>query len=418
MDSSSHPDPPTEIVSRTFRVEMVRSVAAGCTETAMATFAILIAVRAFESGPAAKALLLGSFAIGMIGSLFVVPLAARTGWAVNRVAAGISLGSALGFSIAALAGESEGRFVIGMCLGFIGMSLPLPLQTQYLRENFPNQRRGRLFSRTMLVRALSSMGFAAAGGWLLDLHFDWYVWVLVAFAVSALVSAVCFWSVPRLPKGGRRPAMRPTRVGVFRAMRWVKQDRAFRLVLLSAMAMGTGVLTANALRVDYLVNPEHGLLYDAKRVALITGILPSAVRVLSTLWWGNWFDRADFFRLRMVVNILFGLGIALYFSTGWLWAIVAGSALLGFARGGGEILWNLWVTKLAEPEHVGEYMSVHTFLTGFRALAGPFAGFYLVALGSVPTMLAFSLVFVTVAVLILWPMVRRERGELAAEKGR
>lgn len=409
MSSSDSTEPTAAVISRTFRAEMVRAVAAGVIETAMATFVILIAVRAYESGPTAKALLLGSFAIGMIGSLFIVPLAVRTGWAPNRLAAGISLGGMAGFVVAALAGQSELQFVLGISIGFIGMALPLPLQTQYLRANFPNDRRGRLFSRTMLMRALSSMGFAALGGWLLDLNFDWYRWVLVAFAVAAGVSALCFWSVPMEVRKRKDSVEKPARVPLFRAMRWIKHDRAFRLVLLSAMAMGTGVLTANALRVDYLVNPEHGLIYDATKVALITGILPSAIRVLSTLWWGNWFDRADFFRLRVVVNILFGLGIALYFSTDWLWAIVIGSGLLGFARGGGEILWNLWVTKLAEPEHVGEYMSVHTFFTGIRALAGPFAGFYLVALGSVSSMLGFSLFFVSLAVVILWPLVRPGR---------
>ncbi|MCB1229165.1 MAG: MFS transporter [Verrucomicrobiae bacterium] len=405
MNPGASIEPSPEIVSRTFRVEMVRAVAAGWMETAMATFAILIAVRAFDSGPTAKAILLGSYAVGMIGSLFVVPLAANTGWRVNRLAGAIALVSSLGFCVAALFPKSEGLFVIGMCVGFVGMALPLPLQTQYLRENFPDARRGRLFSRTLLVRASSSMAFAALGGWLLDLHFDWFPWIIAAFAVAAMVSAICYWSVPRLPATDRGIPSR--RVALFRAMRWIRLDRPFRLVLLSAMAMGTGVLTANALRVDYLVNPQHGLVYDAKLVAFITGILPSAIRVLSTLWWGNWFDRADFFRLRILVNVLFGVAIALYFSTSWLWAIVAGAVLFGFARGGGEILWNLWVTKLAEPEHVGEYMSVHTFLTGLRALAGPFIGFYLVAFSSVKALTVFSLFFVSVALMILWPLVRR-----------
>ena len=70
-------EPEAPVVRRTFRAEMVRSLAAGLAETALATFAILIAVREYDSGPMAKAILLSSYALGLVGSLFVVPLAVR-----------------------------------------------------------------------------------------------------------------------------------------------------------------------------------------------------------------------------------------------------------------------------------------------------------------------------------------------------
>lgn len=401
-----------EILRRTFRAEMVRAVAAGMAETALATFAILIAVREYDSGPTAKAILLSSFAVGLIGSLFVVPLAVRANWAVNRLAAGISVGSAIGFGLAAVLHQSEWGFIVGVSLGFIGISLPLPLQTQYLRAHYPDRSRGRLFSKTLLVRASATIGFAALGGWLLDLRFDWFRWLLWAFAVSGLVSAACFWSVPAFSL--RRASGSESGRGIFRAMRWLKRDREFRVVILASMAMGIGVLTASSIRVDYLVNPEHGLEYGATLVAILSGILPSAVRVASTLWWGGWFDRANVFRLRIVVNFFFAVGIACYFSTDWLWLIVVGTSLLGLARGGGEILWNLWVTKVAEPENVGEYMSVHTSFTGVRALLAPFIGFYLVELGSIRGLLAFSLCFVIVAIGLLWRLVDvPDRGQSA-----
>ena len=396
-------EPEASIVRRTFRAELVRSLAAGLAETALATFAILIAVREYDSGPMAKSILLSSYAVGLVGSLFVVPLAVRAGWAVNRLAAGISVGSAVGFGMAALLADTEWGFIAGVSLGFIGMSLPLPLQTQYLRVHYPNAIRGRLFSKTLLVRAAATIGFAALGGWLLDLRFDWFRWLLWSFAVAGLVSAACFWSVPSFVL--KRDPEGTSGSGIFRAMRWLKRDRDFRTVILASMAMGTGVLTANSIRVDYLVNPNHGLEYGATLVAVLSGMLPSAIRVLSTLWWGSWFDRANVFRLRIAVNALFGIGIACYFSTSWLWLIAIGAGLLGLARGGGEILWNLWVTKVAEPENVGEYMSVHTSFTGLRAMMAPFVGFYLVELGSIGWLLGFSLAFVTLAIFLLWRLV-------------
>ena len=39
--------------------------------------------------------------------------------------------------------------------------------------------------------------------------------------------------------------------------------------------------------------------------------------------------------------------------------------------------WSLWVTKFSPAEHVAEYMSVHTFLTGCRGVIAPFIAFKL-----------------------------------------
>jgi MFS family permease len=61
-----------------------------------------------------------------------------------------------------------------------------------------------------------------------------------------------------------------------------------------------------------------------------------------------------------------------------LWAWVTGMALFGIANAGGNVTWSLWVTKLAPPDAVAEYMSVHTFFTGLRGLFSPFIAFYLI----------------------------------------
>ena len=188
-------------------------------------------------------------------------------------------------------------------------------------------------------------------------------------------------------------------------MKWLNDDRVFARVIIAFMVMGIGVLSANALRVDYLVNPDHGLVIDVVTVSLITGIVPSIARLLSTFFWGWLFDRMNFFRLRIIVNAVFLFGIILYFSTGNIPIIIVGSALFGLARGGGEILFNLFVTKLAAPEHVAEYMTVHTFFAGLRILFAPFLGFFLVTYAGIPIMLALSISLVVATFFILWPLV-------------
>ncbi|NNE90307.1 MAG: MFS transporter [Verrucomicrobiales bacterium] len=394
-------DPHPEIVRRTFLLESVRSVAVGIQETAFITFAILIAVKQFDSGPGEKSIILAGQAVGLIGSLFIMPLVRRFSLKLNHAAGIIGVLGAIAFAFSALsARHSETGFIVGMSLGFLFMALPMPLQTQMLRHNFPDSRLGRLFSVTMVVRAVTAMVISYVGGKWLEADFENFTGLLLLFTGAAAVSAVCFWLLPspKVEKTTERPP-------IFHSMRWLKEDRVFLLVICAAMAMGLGFLPASALRVDFLANEKHGILLDVATISLITGIIPSAARLLSSFFWGWLFDHVNFFRLRVAVNLMFLTAVILYYSTPMVSLIITGSILLGLARGGGEILWNLWVTKLAKQEHVGEYMSVHTFLTGSRALLAPFLGFYIADYFSIKILMFVSVGFIALSLVFLWPLL-------------
>lgn len=393
-------DPESQIVSQTFRAEAIRALATGIQETAFTTFAILIAVKHFSLGPSAKAAIISSLALGLIGGLFVVPLIARMGWKVSRAAAGVQFLSMLGFLIAALSENSKILYMAGMGLGMGIIAMAIPLQTHYLRENFPESRRGRLFSISILIRALSAMVFSWLIGEYLDEDMSRFTHVLLLFAFASGAAAICQFVIPSNPfdEDVKKPP-------IGQSIGWLKDDQVFARMIAAAMAMGLGVLSANALRVDYLVNPVHALEFDAPTTAFITGVIPSITRLISTFFWGWLFDLMDFFKLRAIVNAVFFGGILLYFASGDKVVIAAGSALFGLARGGGEILWNLWVTKLENPSQIAGYMSVHTFMTGIRVLIAPFMGFLIVSFANIPTMVAVSSFFVILSFVILWPLV-------------
>ncbi len=395
---------------RTFAAECVRAVAAGFIETGLATFGILIAVARFDSSPVVKSILLGSPALGLLASIFLVPLVARSGVRASRAAAGVSLVSCAGFIFAAMGAANEICFTAGMVIGIGVIAMAIPLQTHYLRLNYPNRSRGRLFSISILIRAATAMIVSWLFGIYLDGDLDRYPVLLWWFAVASALSAVCHWSVPSEPlkqSGSRKSSLMEN-------IHLTRSDTVFVKVLISAMVLGIAVLSANALRVDYLVNPVHGLNFDVKTVSLITGIIPSLVRLLSTFFWGWLFDRVDFFRLRTVVNGIFLVGIVLYFMTDKISLILIGSGLFGLARGGGEIMFNLFVTKLAAAGQIAQYMSVHTFLAGLRIVSAPFIGFFLVLYTGIPTMVAFVAVLVLISMGVVISAGRdfRKRGNL------
>tara|TARA_R110002096_G_scaffold122929_3_gene266092 strand:+ start:1799 stop:2947 length:1149 start_codon:yes stop_codon:yes gene_type:complete len=378
----------------------MRAASSGILETALLTFALLIAIEAFESGNTIKAFLLASPPIGLIATLFVVPLMRRLKRTVTRMAMEINLVGACGFFVAATFSNSIWCYAIGLSLGFVCSSLQIPLHTHWLRSNYPAKDRGRLFGGASFVRAVSSMIFGLLGGWMLERDFTSYPTLIAIFGCCMLFSA---FAISRLPVPSYAPAATP---GLFQAMKWIRIDRRFRWVLISAMAMGFGVLTSAALRVDYVANPEFGLDFSETRVALLTSTLPALMRILTTFFWGIMFDRINFIVLRIVLNIFFGLSLFLYFWTEQFWVIAIGAALAGVARGGGEIVWNLWVTKLAPEDHTADYMSVHTFLTGLRGFMAPFLGFSVVAALSLDGMIFMCLGFILLSILILVPLAR------------
>ncbi len=370
-------------------------------ETAQLTFVLLIAIRAYQVSDTAKAILLGSMATGLIASLFVMSLMRRSGLGVTRLAATIQWVGALGY-LAAAAGSGSSLALVGGCsLAFFAQAIQIPLQTQWLRSNYGPRERGRRFAGANAVRAGVSVGFALAAGALLEGNLQQYPWLLTLFAILGGVSGAATWRIPEpeMASGGSEPP------GVWRAMRSVGEDAMFRWVLLSAMLMGLGIHMTMALRVDYLVNPRFGLEFPELRVALLTSTLPALARLGTTFFWGMLFDRMNLIILRVLLNVIFGVAVLLFFLTGDVWVIGLGALLGGVARGGGEIVWNLWVTKLAPEDRVGEYMSVHTFLTGVRGLAAPFLGFYLAGNASLGWLLWVSLTLLCVSIAILIPLV-------------
>lgn len=401
----TNPDDEAAITRRTLRWELVRAVAMGVLETAFLTFALLIAIESYEAGITSKSLILGSHAFGLITSLFLIPLLAQMRLTTTLTAAIISGSGAVGFALAALAGGRLSLYLTGICTGFFCMALQIPLQTQWLRSNYPDARRGRWFGAVTVLRATTSVCFGLGAGIWLEEDFSRSSGLLWVFALALTLAGFAAWRIPGevLPRGRR---------GVFAAMRWVRQDSRFRVLLASAMLMGMGVLMSMALRVDYLVREEFGLQFDPARVALLTATLPALMRLTTTFFWGMLFDRVHFLRLRTTLNALLGVSLVLFFWTDRFWIIALGSLLGGVARGGGEILWNLWVTKLARREHAAEYMSVHTFFTGLRGAVAPFLGFWLAAVLSLRGMVTLSVSLVTLSILIVLPLMKTwERSE-------
>ncbi len=390
--------------SVTYFYECWRAIPAGIIEAAASTFLLLIAVRWFEAGKVAKALVAGGGSLGLMLSPWLVLTVEKWRWPVAQAAARLAVLGAISFGVMALV-PIVPVFVVGSVIALTVMSASVPLLTQIYQENYPARERGRRFSRTIMIRIATAAGFSQLAGWALSGHIGYFRWLLVVFAVSAGFAAFCVSRCPSRPltaSGGTHP---------FHALRYLREDRVFRQTIISWIFLGFATLMMAPLRVEYLANPKygvklHGELLTAGMVAMITAVIPNVVRLLVNPVWGWLFDHKNFFVLRITLNFGFVLGILSFFTTGSLFGLILGAVVFGISNAGGDVAWSLWVTKFAPPDRVADYMSVHTFFTGVRGIVAPIVGFQLVSQMSLPLMGWISAGLILIGSSFLIPEIR------------
>jgi hypothetical protein len=394
--------------NRTFQLEIRRAVTAGVLETCAGTFLLIIAVQYFQTGATAKALLVMGGPLGLLMSPLSVSLTRKMGW---KTATGAAVASWIGcaaFLTAALFDDLR-VFVPACMVGVMSLSMGIPMLTQIYQENYPSSERGDLFSKAVMVRVLSAALFAwAAGNWL-EAHMEGYRLLMLAFAIAAGMGA--FW-IGKCPSTILHVA---SSSNPLHGMRHVRTDKVFRWLLASWMLMGFGNLLMLPLRVEFLANPRYGIVLSPAAIALTVSMIPSLTNLVFARFWGRLFDRMNFFLLRIILNAFFVAAISSFFLYGGMGGFILGGFFFGMATSGGNVAWSLWVTKVAKPEFVADYMGVHSFLTGIRGLLAPLLGFYLSDWIDMSSLAWWSLGAIAVASLMLAPEAKTLRRRRPAD---
>jgi hypothetical protein len=388
---------------RTYRFERWRAVANGILETGGTTFLLLIAVKHFQAGATAKALVASGGSVGLVLSPLVVSWVQNRGWRTAMAASRIALAGALSMVTMTLLPRVE-VFVVWSVVAMAASSSVIPLLTQIYQDNYPERRRGHLFSRTVMIRIAVAALFSEVAGRVLTGHLHYYPGLLLIFAAAFAFGAFCLGQYPSRPLAaaeGSHP---------FQALRFVRDDRLFRQTLICWMLMGFANLMMLPMRVEYLANPRYGLAMGAGEIAFLTGVLPNVARLIMNPLWGWLFDRMNFFVLRVTLNIGFSLGILAFFTSDNLSGLLIGAVVYGISNAGGDVAWGLWVTKFAPPDRVADYMSVHTFFTGIRGVVAPFVAFHLLAVLEIGTLGWISGAMIFIASLLLLPEWKHGHG--------
>ena len=383
----------------TYRYERWRALTAGVFETAASTFLLLIAVRWFQAGAIAKALVAAGGSVGLLLSPLTVFFVSRWQWPVAVAAARVLWLGAGAVLVAALWPRLP-VYVAGAILGAAATAAVIPLLTQMYQENYPEHERGRLFSRAFMIRIATAAVFSKLAGAALNQNLARFPWLLFFFACALTVGGFCLSRCPSRPlavDGGAHP---------LRALRFVREDDLFRRTLICWMLMGFANLMMVPLRIEYLANPKYDLHLTVALIAILTGVIPNVARLILSPIWGWLFDHTNFFILRMTLNAGFALGTLTFFASDSLTGLVTSAVIYGISAAGGDVAWSLWVTKFAPPQRVADYMSAHTFLTGVRGVIAPVVAFSLVPHCSMLSLAIFSAALIGLATLLLVPEIK------------
>lgn len=391
----------------TYRYERTRAISGGVIESAGITFLLLIAVRNFESGPIAKGIVAAGSSVGLLISPLVVSVVSKNGWPAARSASRLFAIGAASFLLSALVPILP-VFLFSSVVGMACSSAAIPLLTQIYQDNYPEKDRGRLFSRTVMIRIGSAAIFSELAGRVLSGNRENFRGLLVVFTLAFAFASYCLGRCPS------RALARAEGAHPFQAMRFVRDDPVFRLTLVCWMLMGFANLMMLPLRVEFLANPRYGVrLYglplNESFIALLTAVIPNVARLILSPIWGVLFDRMNFFILRVLLNVGFAVGILAFFTSNTLTGLLVGAIIFGISNAGGDIAWSLWVTKFAPPTRVADYMSVHTFFTGVRGVAAPLTAFYLIGRFSLGTVGWLAAALIATATLLLLPEIKLGR---------
>ena len=403
LGQPARPSDDDDVVRRTQVLDLVRAMPAGVLVPLETSVLLTIAITQFDAAGWVKGLIAAASGVGLLLSPFITEAARRTRIPAMRVAAIISLIGAVGFALAAIG--PIGMLVIGAIIGIAAITASIPLSSATYDSNFPAADRGKRVGRGMTVRvAAGALTGLAMGSYLKANPNQWWHLALVGtVAMSAVAWAQHrFPSQPIPPVDGRHPSSLPH-------FHLLGEDRQLRLTLIAWMFMGFGNLMLLPLRVEFLARPRYGINADAAEIILLTVTVPSIVRLACMPLFGRLFDRMSFFSARIMVNLCFAVYVAAFFSSTGRIGLLFGAVAFGVGSAGGDLMWTLWVTKFAPPGRVADYMGLHTFFTGIRAVSAPLLGFVVIERFDLTTVASMAAALIVISSLMLLPEARSAR---------
>lgn len=355
---------------KTFFYDAWRCFFAGMIEAGLNSgFVLLIAIRAFHANKLQKSVLAAAWFAGY----FITPITFALASRLRKVRAtdickGYMLSVAVLLVMAIFACKFD-LFLTLVVLATILFKQPVPLMSDTYGRNYSLKERGGRLACVLMVLPLSTILFSPLSGHILDTNIQNYKWLLLIIALAAVGSAFAFHKIPSQPLPDQKGA------SIFQNFEIIWKDRFFFMMLLWWTLSGIANQMTRPLRAEYLVNPIYGINASNLFETFVCMTLPFAFRILTSLGWGRLFDTSRVVTVKLWVNLFLILGFLFFFNFRHPGIISLSAIFMGIGFGGGEVVWCLWITKIAPKEKFGLYMSANTAVVGLRGFFSPFLGY-------------------------------------------
>ena len=393
-----------KVSNQTFRLDLINSSLGGILEVGFGTFAILIAIRFLGAPDIIKAVLASGVSAGLLLVPHMQRLAVLTQLSASRFCASLMLICALLLFASGYLSHvwllAAALFLAQVCFS----QLP-GFMIQVYSRNYGSKERGKRLSWNFILSALIGMILSYIGGSYLDGQSADSGLIFRIMGMVSLASALALFLIPSQPiKKGKHTQ------GLMDSLDLLKEDRLFASMLLAWMIMGLGIIMTLPLRIEYL-GGESGLHLTNEQIALVTVVVFSIARILSSRLWGELFDRVRFLSYRISLNLLLISATLVYFHAESIIGVSIGAALAGVGVGGSKIAWSLWVTKLAPEGMEARYMGAHVALTGLRGALAPFLGYWILGILGYHGVAWFSVALVTLSTLLFFRLFSHQRAQ-------
>ena len=246
--------------------------------------------------------------------------------------------------------------------------------------NYARSKRAQATGQLQMIGSLVTVIIASAVGPFLDRYPDGMPWLYAVGVLAGLIGIAFFRRVTvigeaeHLQKESEASSQRRQSVSFVTILR---NDRRFAKYQMSMFAAGFGNMLIEAPLI-FLITRELAASY-ATSIAL-TMVIPFTISLVSLPLWARYLDRVHVAQFRARQSLLWVVALILTMLGAVLGSILwlaISRVVMGIARGGGSLAWQLGHNDFAKPDQLSAYMGIHVTLTGVRGAIAPLLGMLL-----------------------------------------
>jgi MFS family permease len=246
--------------------------------------------------------------------------------------------------------------------------------------NYARSKRAQATGQLQMIASLVTVIIASAVGPFLDRYPDGMPWLYAMGVLAGLIGIAFFRRVKvigeaeHLQKESEASSQRRQSVSFVTILR---NDRRFAKYQMSMFAAGFGNMLIEAPLI-FLITRELAASY-ATSIAL-TMVIPFTISLVSLPLWARYLDRVHVAQFRARQSLLWVVALILTMLGAVLGSILwlaISRVVMGIARGGGSLAWQLGHNDFAKPDQLSAYMGIHVTLTGVRGAIAPLLGMLL-----------------------------------------